>query len=109
MDINPLLDTRSIQISGFSGFSGMQRADFKSFMSQSAALLEKTRDAIESASLERAIVKALKVKRVDAAVLGQSFTWESSARQFERALSEALNEIVPRLPVTMRFDADLRS
>ncbi|MEY3658516.1 MAG: hypothetical protein RL425_1277 [Pseudomonadota bacterium] len=47
------------------------------------------------ASLERAIVKALKVKRVDAAVLGQSFTWESSARQFEHALLEALNTSAP--------------
>jgi len=55
MDINPLLDTGAIQISGFSEFSGMQRADFKSFMSQSAALLEKTRDVIDSTSLERAI------------------------------------------------------
>lgn len=55
MDINPLLDTGAIQISGFSELSGMQRADFKSFMSQSAALLEKTRDAIDSATLERAI------------------------------------------------------
>jgi len=33
----------------------MQRADFKSFMSQSAALLEKTPDVIDSTTLERAI------------------------------------------------------
>ena len=51
------------------------------------------------ASLERAIVKALKVKRVDAAVLGQSFTWEASARQFEHALLEALNTSAPTLPM----------
>lgn len=47
------------------------------------------------ASLERAIEKALRVKRVDAAVLGQSFTWEASARQFEHALLEALNTRAP--------------
>ena len=47
------------------------------------------------ASLERAIVRALRAKRVDAAVLGQSFTWEASARQFEHALLEALNTRAP--------------
>lgn len=42
------------------------------------------------ASLDRAILRALKVRRVDAAVLGQSFSWENSSREFEGALLEAL-------------------
>ena len=61
------------------------------------------------ASLERAIVKALKVKRVDAAVLGQSFTWEVSARQFEHALLEALNTSAPNLPMPVGLHPGLQS
>ena len=61
------------------------------------------------ASLERAIVKALKVKRVDAAVLGQSFTWEVSARQFEHALLEALTTRAPNLPMPVGLHPGLQS
>lgn len=60
------------------------------------------------ASLERAIVKALKAKRVDAAVLGQSFTWEASARQFEHALLEALNTSAPTLSKSMGLNPGLQ-
>jgi glycosyltransferase involved in cell wall biosynthesis len=42
------------------------------------------------ANLDRAIVRALKIRSVDAAVLGQSYSWEGSTRQFESALREAL-------------------
>ena len=41
-------------------------------------------------NLDRAINRALRVRRVDAAVLGQAFSWQASARQFESALFEAL-------------------
>ena len=61
------------------------------------------------ANLERAVVKALKVKRVDAAALGQSFSWEVSARQFERALLEALNTSAPNMPVPVDLDPGLQS
>ncbi len=61
------------------------------------------------ANLNRAITKALKIKRVDAAVLGQSFGWEASARQFERALFEALNASAPDIPVPAGLDSDLQS
>ncbi len=40
-------------------------------------------------NLDRAIARALRVRRVDAALLGQSFSWEASARQFEAALLDA--------------------
>lgn len=40
--------------------------------------------------LDRAIWRALKARRVDAAALGQSFSWEASARQFEAAMYEAM-------------------
>lgn len=45
--------------------------------------------------LDRAISRALKVRRVDAAVLGQSFSWEASARQFEAALLDAARTDLP--------------
>ncbi|MFM7028192.1 MAG: glycosyltransferase family 4 protein [Chakrabartia sp.] len=50
-------------------------------------------------NLDRAVVRALKVRRVDAAVLGQSFSWEASARQFEAALLHALGDDAPLRPV----------
>jgi len=40
--------------------------------------------------LDRAINRSLRVRRVDAALLGHAFSWQASARQFESALFEAL-------------------
>lgn len=53
--------------------------------------------AVDS-NLDRAICRALKVRRVDAALLGQSFSWESSARQFEAALLDALQPEIGDFP-----------
>lgn len=49
-------------------------------------------------NLDRAINRALRLRRVDAAVLGQAFTWDASARQFEAALLDALQSPLSSLP-----------